>query len=152
MTGSKTYASDSIAKTHQIAQTLAQALKSRDVVAFRGGMGAGKTTFIQGLAQALGVAGEVSSPTFALVHEYPGSPPLFHFDMYRIESIDDLYSTGFFDYLDTDGILVIEWSEKIDSFLPDHTIFVEITAPANHVETHRNITIFGKEETTPASS
>ena len=79
---------------------------------------------IRGLALGLGSLDEVSSPTFSLVHEYRSTPKLYHFDMYRVTSFDDLYSTGFFDYLETGAILAIEWSENIEDALPDRTIRV----------------------------
>lgn len=114
-------------------------LKAGDVVALFGDLGAGKTAFTRGLARGMGFDGEVSSPTFALVHEYPGSIPLYHFDMYRISTWDDLYSTGFFDYLESGGVLVIEWSENIESCLPENSIRVYITKNDN--ENERIITL-----------
>lgn len=127
-------------ETEKFAEAFAKELLPGDVIAFEGGMGAGKTAFVRGLARGLGVHGEVSSPTFALVHEYPGSTPLFHFDMYRVVGMDDLYSTGFFDYLDRDGILAVEWSENIKDALEHSaiTIFIEILD-----ENRRKITISG---------
>ena len=87
----------------------------------------GKTCFTRGLANGLGFIGEVNSPTFALVNEYRGGRcDLFHFDMYRVSGWEDLYSTGFFDYMDEGGIMAIEWSENIASALPDDTIYIEI--------------------------
>lgn len=115
---------NSAAETEQFAQELASSLKPNDVLAFSGGLGMGKTTFVRGLARGLGSSDEVSSPTFSLVHEYRGTPKLYHFDMYRVTSFDDLYSTGFFDYLETGAILAIEWSENIEGALPDNTIQV----------------------------
>lgn len=120
------YYSNSVSDTEQFACELAKSLHPGDVIAFTGGLGAGKTAFVRGLAKGLGVSGEVSSPTFSLVHEYAGAVPLYHFDMYRITDLDDLYSTGFFDYLESGGILAIEWSENIQGVLPDHTIYIEI--------------------------
>ena len=87
---------NSAAETEKFAQELAGKLKGNDVLAFFGGLGMGKTTFVRGLARGLGSSDEVSSPTFALVHEYRSTPKLYHFDMYRVASFDDLYSTGFF--------------------------------------------------------
>jgi len=123
-----TYQSTSAPQTEAFARDLAEKLRPDDVLAFRGGLGAGKTTFVRGLAAGLGDSSEVSSPTFAIVHEYRCTPKLYHFDMYRITSIDDLYSTGFFDYLETGAILAIEWSEMIDDALPENTTFITITA------------------------
>ena len=86
----------------------------------------GKTAFTRGLAKGLGVNDGVSSPTFALVNEYSGKCNIYHFDMYRVNSWDDLYSTGFFDYIDT-GVIVIEWSENIEGALPDKSIRISIS-------------------------
>ena len=115
---------NSAEKTKKFARELAASLKPDDVLAFYGGLGMGKTTFVRGLALGLGSLDEVSSPTFSLVHEYRSTPKLYHFDMYRVTSFDDLYSTGFFDYLETGAILAIEWSENIEDALPDRTIRV----------------------------
>lgn len=115
---------NSAAETEKFARELAASLKPDDVLAFYGGLGMGKTTFVRGLALGLGSLDEVSSPTFSLVHEYRSTPKLYHFDMYRVTSFDDLYSTGFFDYLETGAILAIEWSENIEDALPDRTIRV----------------------------
>lgn len=120
------YHSTSAQQTEQIAAQLAKKLRGGDVLAFRGGLGAGKTAFVRGLAEGLGVTGEVASPTFSLVNEYRGNPPLYHFDMYRISTMDDLYFTGFFDYLENGSILAIEWSENISDWLPDGVITVTI--------------------------
>ncbi len=125
----QTYISDSPAMTEQFAKQVAVGLKGGDVIAFHGGMGVGKTAFVRGLAEGLAVRGEVCSPTFALVHEYKGPLTLFHFDLYRIADPDDLYSTGFFDYLELpNAILAIEWSERVLSELPSHTIHITLTA------------------------
>lgn len=117
------FLSRSTRETEDFAAALAEKLRPGDVIACRGGMGAGKTAFVRGLARGLGLADEVSSPTFALVHEYTnGNIPLYHFDMYRVSGFDELYSTGFFDYLEQDGVLYIEWSENIEGALPDGVI------------------------------
>ena len=113
-------------ETEELARRLAQDLKGGEVIAFTGGMGAGKTAFTRGLVMGLGAGDVVSSPTFALVNEYAGRLTVEHFDMYRVESWDDLYSTGFFDYLDTDCVLVIEWSENIQGALPDGVISIDL--------------------------
>ncbi len=122
------YLTHSTAETEAIAGALAAELSSGDLIAFVGGMGAGKTAFVRGLATGLGVLGEVSSPTYAIVNEYAGNPKLIHFDMYRVESEDDLYTTGFYDYLDAgDSVLAVEWSENITPYLPDARILINIT-------------------------
>lgn len=100
-------------ETRDIARTVAEKLRGGDVILFSGEMGAGKTAFTKGLAEFFGTEEEVTSPTFALVHEYPGRVPVFHFDLYRISGFDDLYAIGFYDYLDRGGILAVEWSENV---------------------------------------
>ncbi len=111
-------------ETSALAQRLAQDLRGGEVIAFTGGMGAGKTAFTRGLAIGLGAGDVASSPTF--VNEYTGRLTVEHFDMYRVDSWDDLYSTGFFDYLGTDCVLVIEWSENVAGALPEDVIAVDI--------------------------
>lgn len=118
--------SHSVCDTEAIAEKLGRALKSGDVVAYFGGLGMGKTAFTRGLAKGMGITADVSSPTFAIVNDYGGNPPLVHFDMYKVDSWDDLYSSGFFDYLDMGAILATEWSENIENALPDNTIRVTI--------------------------
>lgn len=118
--------SDSAAETERIGERLAAKLDGDEVIALFGGLGMGKTAFTRGLARGLGVDDGVSSPTFALVNEYRGRFPIYHFDMYRVQSWDDLYSTGFFDYIDN-GVLVIEWSENIEGALPDNALRVTIS-------------------------
>lgn len=121
-----TYRTSTPEETEALGERLAGQLQPGTVVAFFGGMGMGKTVFVRGLARGLQAEDDVSSPTFALVHEYGGRPPLVHFDMYRITSWDDLYSTGFFDYIDQGCVLAVEWSENIENALPDGTVFVQI--------------------------
>lgn len=130
-------------ETAELGRLLGSKLKSGDVVAYFGGMGMGKTAFTHGLASGLGIDEKiVSSPTFALVHEYRGDGnTLYHFDMYRISGWDDLYSTGFFDYLDNGGILAVEWSENIVNALPDNRI--EVHFSQGKKENDRIIEIIG---------
>ena len=135
------YISNSVSDTEKLAARLAEKLRGGEVIAFTGSMGMGKTAFTRGLVLALGGGDVVSSPTFALVNEYETRLTVQHFDMYRVSGWDDLYSTGFFDYLDTDNVLVIEWSENIDGALPDHTIRIDIQK--GEAETERIITIDG---------
>ncbi|MDD2954876.1 MAG: tRNA (adenosine(37)-N6)-threonylcarbamoyltransferase complex ATPase subunit type 1 TsaE [Oscillospiraceae bacterium] len=138
----KTFVTHTAEETEALAQRLAQKLCGGEVIAYFGGLGMGKTTFTRGLARGLGWDGEVSSPTFALVHEYRSRPPLYHFDMYRVTSFDDLYSTGFFDYLETGGILAIEWSENIESALPEGCVRVSFRRLGDE---EREITVEGIE-------
>lgn len=121
------YISNSPAETKKIAAGLSAELQGGETIAFYGDLGAGKTCFITGLALGLGFTGEVSSPTFAIINEYLGGRlNLYHFDMYRVNNWEDLYSTGFFDYAQEGGVLAVEWSENIESALPDDTIRVKI--------------------------
>lgn len=134
-----TFLSNSPAETKEIAKNLAATLNGGEVIAFYGDLGMGKTCFTTGLAEGLGFKGEVSSPTFAIINEYLGGRlNLYHFDMYRVSSWDDLYSTGYFDYIESGGVLAVEWSENIESALPDDVIKVTIKRID---ETKREITI-----------
>lgn len=131
------------AETEEIGAALARSLAGGAVIALFGGLGMGKTAFVRGMAKGRGIDAEVSSPTFALVHEYGGRPPLVHFDMYRITSWDDLYATGFFDYIDAGCILAVEWSENIEAALPQDAIRVTISSVG---ESDRQIMIEKGEE------
>lgn len=113
------FISDSPEQTRQIAADFAKTLKAGDVVLYEGDLGAGKTAFTKGIGEALLVEEAVTSPTFAIVNEYEGRLPLFHFDLYRLENYDDLYSIGFFDYLTRGGIIAAEWSENIPDLAAD---------------------------------
>ena len=131
-------------ETIELGKRLAKKLDGGTVVAFFGGLGMGKTAFTRGMAKALNVSEEVSSPTFAIVNEYGGNPPLYHFDMYRVESWDDLYSSGFFDFYEAGGILAVEWSENIENALPENTI--RVTIQRGECDNERIITIDGGVE------
>ena len=120
------YKSYSVEETEKIAYTLSDKLNGTEVIAMYGDLGAGKTAFTRGLVNGFKIDDQVSSPTFSLVNEYRGDFPVYHFDMYRIESWEDLYSIGFFDYMGN-GLIVIEWSENIEGALPDDTIKITIT-------------------------
>lgn len=112
--------------TYNLGIEIAKKLVPGDVVAMTGDLGAGKTVFVKGAATELGYTGQVTSPTFALVNEYDGRVPIYHFDMYRIQGEEDLYSTGFYDYLDGRSIMFIEWSENVMDSLPKESIRVDI--------------------------
>ena len=139
----RTWVTRSAAETEALGAAVGRALTGGAVLALFGGLGMGKTAFVRGLAAGRGLEAEVSSPTFALVHEYGGQPPLVHFDMYRVTGWDDLYSTGFFDYIDAGCILAVEWSENIEAALPPGTIRVELERLD---ENRRRITISTDEE------
>lgn len=132
------YVSKSPEETLKLGKLIATKLKGTEVIAYFGGLGAGKTTLTRGIVEALGGDDNVSSPTFAIVNEYKTKFNVYHFDMYRVGDWDDLYSTGFFDYLDT-GILIIEWSENIENALPDNCIRVAIKKGENENDRIFNI-------------
>ena len=114
-------------ETIDTAVKLGGLLKAGDMIAYKGGLGAGKTTFTRGIAVGLGLGDNVTSPTFALVNEYHGDKlSLYHFDMYRICSEEDLETTGFYDYPFDENVAAVEWSENIAEFLPKHTIYITI--------------------------
>lgn len=135
------FTTNSPGETQALGERLARRLKGGEVIAFTGGMGAGKTAFTRGLAIGLGAGDVASSPTFAIVNEYRGRLTLEHFDMYRIDTWESLYSTGFFDYLDADRVLAIEWSENIETALPKEFVHVDIQPGPE--ENQRVVTING---------
>lgn len=114
-------------ETIAFAEKIGAMLKGGDIIAYKGGLGAGKTTFTRGLAIGMGLPDEVSSPTFALVNEYRGKAlTLYHFDMYRIMNEEALETTGFYDYISDDCVIAVEWSENIADCLPENIITVTI--------------------------
>ena len=137
------FISKSPIETEKIGEKLALLLNPGDVIAYKGGLGMGKTCFTRGVARGLGYSGNVTSPTFDLINEYIGGRlSLYHFDMYRIESWEDLYSCGFFDYMESGGVVAVEWSENIENALPESTVFIEI----NRIDdTTREIIVRGKD-------
>lgn len=127
-------------QTEAVGATLAQQLKPGAIVAYQGDLGAGKTAFTRGLARGLGAADPVTSPTYTIVNEYlSGRLPLFHFDMYRLASSDDLFDIGWEDYLERGGVCAVEWSENVPDAM-EGAIFVQIDKTG---EDSRRITITG---------
>ena len=136
------YISNSPAETEKIGASLGKIIKPGTVIAYRGDLGAGKTAFTRGLARGLGSTELVTSPTYTIVNEYLGGRcPLFHFDMYRLASSDDLWDIGWEDYLDRNGICAVEWSENVEDALED-PIIITIEKLG---EESRRITIEGGE-------
>lgn len=127
-------------ETMALGNRLARQCKAGTVVAFFGGLGMGKTAFVRGMAQVLAPSAHVSSPTFALVNDYGGNPPLVHFDMYRISGWEDLDVTGFFDYQEQGAVLAVEWSENIEAALPETAVRITFERLS---ETRRKITVLG---------
>ena len=114
-------------ETRTLGAKLAEKLGPGAVVAFTGDLGAGKTAFVSGMAQGLGIRERVTSPTFTIVNEYEGGRlPLFHFDMYRLDSADELFDIGWEDYLERGGVCAVEWSENVTEAMEPGTIWVSI--------------------------
>ena len=129
-------------ETQALGQKLASRLAPGDVIAYFGDLGAVKTAFTRGLAQGLGITDPVTSPTYTIVNEYlSGRIPLFHFDMYRLSSSDELFDIGWEDYLSRGGVCAVEWSENVEDALQD-AIRVTIEKDADEPDT-RHITITG---------
>ena len=138
------YCSNSVAETEELGAQLAARLRPGDVVAYTGDLGAGKTAFVSGMAQGLGVSERVTSPTFTIVNEYEGGRlPLFHFDMYRLGSADELFDIGWEDYLNRGGVCAVEWSENVAEAMETGTIRVSIRREGD--ENSRVIGIEGVE-------
>lgn len=137
------YLTNSSKETEEFASKIANTLKGKETIALFGDLGAGKTCFTRGLCDALNVNECVSSPTFAIVNVYNGKYKVYHFDMYRILSLDDLDSIGYYDYINN-GITIIEWSENIEEVLDKDIIRIKITY-GNH-ENQRLFTIEGLDE------
>ncbi len=130
-------------ETIAFAEKIGGLLKKGDVIAYTGGLGAGKTTFTRGLAIGMGLGDNVTSPTFSIVNEYRGKNiSLYHFDMYRIMGADELETTGFYDYPLEESVFAIEWSENIADELPKNTIYINIERIDDET---RIITIKGDE-------
>ena len=121
------YLSHSEDETQKIGFEVAQKIKKGDVISLTGSLGAGKTVFAKGFAKQLGIGEAIVSPTFTLVQEYDGRMKMYHLDLYRLSGEDEFESMGGEDFLYSDGVTLIEWSEKIESMLPDDTIYVKIT-------------------------
>ncbi len=129
-------------ETRDLAKDFASDLTEGDVVALSGDLGSGKTTFVQGLAEGLGVEGNVVSPTFKLVNEFDGRLPLYHIDFYRIDSAADVVVLGIEHYLFGDGISVIEWADRHTQVIPDDAVWIHFEVVS---QTERRITV-GKRE------
>ncbi len=140
------YISNSADETRQIAAEITKKLKSGSVICMYGDLGAGKTAFVQGMALALGINEPVTSPTFTIVNEYYGTLPLYHFDVYRIGSSEEMYEIGFDEYINGNGICVIEWAELIEDILPEDSIRITIRKNIEKGEDYREIIVKGCKE------
>lgn len=127
--------------TERFGRTLGALLLSDDVVALIGDLGTGKTTLTQAIARGMGIAAPVTSPTFALVWEYPGPIPLFHFDVYRLDNAEDVRDLGFEEYFERGGVVIIEWADRIAPLLPE----ARLTLTLQLAETVPPLTDLGEE-------
>ena len=134
--------SSSVAQTIEIARLIGEKLKDGDLLALSGELGSGKTCFTKGLALGLGVSDkyQITSPTFTLINEYPARCKLYHFDVYRLNNYLELEDLGYDEYLSGDGVVVIEWAEKIANHIPPDSIFINFEYVD---ENSRKITIKG---------
>ena len=134
------FLTNSPAETEAVGAALGKHIKAGTVIAYRGDLGAGKTAFTRGLARGLGYAEPVTSPTYTIVNEYLGGRlPLFHFDMYRLKTSDDLWDIGWEDYLERGGVCAVEWSENVDDAM-ENAVYVTIEKTGDE---SRRITIEG---------
>lgn len=133
----KTIHIDSLEELHEAAEAVIESLNGRTVVAFRGTMGAGKTTLIREIVAQLGSDDTVTSPTFAIVNQYSGAEGrrIYHFDFYRIERIEEAYDFGYEEYFYSGDLCLVEWPEKIEGLLPEDTMQVRITADGEEERT-----------------
>ena len=139
------YKSNSPKETANIAKAFAKTLTSGDVLCLNGDLGVGKTAFVQGLVTELGVKEPISSPTFTIVNCYDGKLPIYHFDVYRIEDPDEMYEIGYEEYIYSDGITIIEWSEKIAEILPKKRYDIRISKNLEKHDDFRCIEIEERE-------
>ena len=140
-----TFTTHSAAETEALGERLAARLTGGEVIAYTGDLGAGKTAFTRGLARGLGITDRVTSPTFTIVNEYEGGRlPLFHFDMYRLSSSDELYDIGWEDYLARGGVCAVEWSEIVSDALEENELIrVDIKNECGNDD--RTLTVTGVE-------
>lgn len=129
---------ESVQETVDVGYKLGALLKQGDTVCLSGNLGTGKTAFTTGIASALGITGYITSPTFTIVNEYKGRLPLYHFDVYRIADPEEMFEIGFEEYIEGNGVTVIEWPELIKDILPAEVIWVKINKdPASGIDMRR---------------
>lgn len=131
-------------ETEQLGELVAKKLPRGAVIAYSGPLGMGKTAFTRGLARGLGCRGRVTSPTFTIVNEYEGDVPLFHFDLYRLSSSDELFDIGWEDYLTRGGVCAVEWSERAEDAFDDAAVRIDFRR-APEQESWRIISVTGVE-------
>ena len=129
------YVTKSANETRSLGEALSSSLRPGDVLVLKGNMGAGKSEFARGIARGLGISGPIASPTFTILQAYDsGRLPLYHFDWYRINDIEELYEIGTEEYLQGNGIAIVEWSERAPELLPERYLQISITKGAGDDE------------------
>ncbi|MCQ4725883.1 tRNA (adenosine(37)-N6)-threonylcarbamoyltransferase complex ATPase subunit type 1 TsaE [Anaerotignum faecicola] len=133
-------------ETRNIGQRLGQKAKKGDIYCLSGDLGVGKTVFTQGFAKGLGVEEEyVTSPTFTIINEYCGRLPFYHFDVYRIESLEEMDDTGYEEYFFGGGVSLVEWAELVKELIPENAVWIKIEKDLSKGDDYRKITIRGCE-------
>jgi len=140
MNNSQTFVCHSTKETQELGKKIARSCADGALISLRGSLGAGKTVIAKGIAEEIGITEAIVSPTFTLIQEYEGKMPLIHMDLYRIDGVEEFEGIGGEELLYQKGITLIEWSEKIDEILPEHTIYIDIEILDNQ---DRQITIQG---------
>lgn len=135
---------DGLEETKKFGIKIGSLLGPKDILCLNGELGAGKTTMTKSIGLGLGVDDYITSPTFALINEYEGKCPVYHFDVYRLEAVDDLFDLGFDDYFFGNGVCIIEWAEKIEKLLPEDRVIINISKGHNENERIVEIDGFGK--------
>jgi len=130
-------------ETERFGIDLGKLLKGGDIICLNGDLGAGKTTLTKSIGLGLGVTDYITSPTFALINEYSGRNPVYHFDVYRLENVEDLYDLGFDEYFYSNGVSIIEWADKIERLLPKERIVLDINKGIGTDERKINIRGYG---------
>jgi len=123
----KTYISNNLKETEELGRRLGALLAPGDMVCMNGDLGAGKTFFSKSIASALGVEEDVTSPTYNIINEYEGTSKVYHFDVYRILDLEEMYDIGYEEYFFGDGICLVEWADRVRELLPENHIWIEIT-------------------------
>lgn len=123
--------------TKKIGKAIGELLRSGDIICLTGDLGAGKTAFSSGLALGMGIEEDIVSPTYTIVHEYQAHLPLYHFDVYRIEDVEEMYDLGYEDYFYGNGVTVIEWASLIEKIIPRENLWIDIKIGDS--ENHRRI-------------
>lgn len=131
----------SVEKTIELGEKIGALVNSGDIICLTGDLGTGKTHFVKGLAKGLGISDYITSPTFTIVNEYEGRLKLYHFDVYRIEDPDEVNAIGFDEYIFSDAVSIIEWSNYIEELIPDEALRVNISKDLSKGENYRNIDI-----------